>query len=234
MCLNIVMQETIGGRRGKDELFDGFARVASSLASGRRLEIIDVLSQAPRSVEATAEAIDQSVANTSHHLRRLADDGLVVSRREGRHIIYELASDHVYRLWRSLQDVAAVHHRGLGPKAEAYLGDRNQIDTIDHGTLRRRLDRGDVVVIDVRPEPEYAAGHIRGAISAPPDRLDQVLPTLPEGRDVVAYCRGSYCSFADMAVRRLQAAGRNAFRLEAGFRDWAEPNDALRLPHLGA
>lgn len=217
---------TIGSRPAKNALFDDFARVASALASGRRLEMIDVLAQAPRSVEEIAEAIDQSVANTSHHLRRLADDGLIQSRREGRHIIYELASDEVYVLWRTLRQVAADHHAGLDERAEVYLGDRSEIATIDHDTLRRRLDRGDeVVVIDVRPEPEYEAGHIEGAISAPPERLDEVLPSLAERADIVAYCRGEYCVFADQAVRQLRATGRTAYRLDDGYREWRRHPD---------
>lgn len=212
---------TVGSRPAKNALFDGFARVASALASGRRLEIIDVLAQGPRSVEEIAEAIDQSVANTSHHLRRLAADGLIRARREGRHIIYQLASDEVYVLWRTLQQIAADHNVGLDERAEAYLGDRSEIATIDHDTLRHRLEQGDeVVVIDVRPEPEYEAGHIDGAISAPPDRLAELLPSLPGGADVVAYCRGEYCVFADQAVRRLLATGRTAYRLDAGYREW--------------
>lgn len=216
-----IMTGTIGSRGAKDALFDMFARVAAGLSSGRRLEILDVLSQAPRSVEEIAEALDQSVANTSHHLRRLADDGLIRSRRKGRHIIYGLASDDVYVLWRALQDVASVHHHGLERQAEEYTGDRGEIDTIDQESFRRLLDDGDgLVVIDVRPEPEYQAGHIEGAISTPPDRLDELLPELPEEGDVVAYCRGRYCAYADQAVRQLRASGRNAYRLEAGYRDW--------------
>lgn len=212
---------TIGSRPAKDALFEGFARVASALASGRRLEIIDTLAQAPRTVEEVAAAIGQSVANTSHHLRRLAEVGLVRARREGRHVVYRLASDQVYVLWRALQDVAASHHRGLERRAEAYLGDRNEIDLIDRETLRRRMARGDqILIIDVRPEVEYWAGHIEGAISVPPDRLHDVLPILPEGVDVVAYCRGRYCAYADQAVRRLRAAGRVAYRLEEGYLDW--------------
>ncbi|HSL25191.1 MAG TPA: metalloregulator ArsR/SmtB family transcription factor, partial [Acidimicrobiia bacterium] len=158
----------IGSRDAKDALFDGFARMAAALASGRRLEIIDVLAQAPRTVEDVAAAIGQSVANTSHHLRRLADDGLVQAHREGRHIVYRLASEHVYGLWLALQEVAAIHHRDLESRAAAYLGDRAEIELIDRETLRRRTERGDhVVVIDVRPEAEYVAGHIDGAIPAP-------------------------------------------------------------------
>ncbi len=222
----MAMDLTVGTRQAKDALFDDFARVASALASGRRLEIVDVLAQAPRSVEDIARAIDQTVANTSHHLRRLADDGLIRSRREGRHIIYELASDDIYRLWRTLQQVAADHHAGLDERAEEYLGDRSEIAAIYQDTLRHWLDRGrEVVIIDVRPEPEYEAGHIEDAISAPPDRLGQVLPSLPDRADVVAYCRGRYCAFADQAVRQLRASGRTAYRLEAAYRERADGRD---------
>lgn len=214
----------IGTRRAKDALFDEFARVAASLASGRRLEILDVLAQAPRTVEAIAGNIDQSVANTSHHLRRLAEDGLVASEKNGRHVTYRLASDGVYDLWRTLQDVTAAHHRGLAASAVAYLGDRADIDEIDWETLTRRLDRGDrVVIIDVRPESEYRAGHLDGAINIPPNRLDTLAGRLPAGGDVVAYCRGTYCAYADQAIRRLQAEGRRAFRLEGGYRDLWPP-----------
>lgn len=215
------MSTTIGTRRAKDALFDTFARVAASLASGRRLEIIDVLSQAPRSVEDIADAIEQSVANTSHHLRRLADDGLLRSRREGRHIIYELASDDVYVMWQALQEVAAAHHGDLGQIATRYLGDRDQIGSVDQESLRKRLASGEeLVVIDVRPEPEFRSGHIEGAISTPPDRLDELLADLPERGDVVAYCRGRFCAYADQAVRQLRATGRIAYRLDGGYRDW--------------
>lgn len=213
----------IGGREAKNALFDAFARVGSSLSNGRRLEIVDVLAQAPRSVEAIAASLDQSVANTSHHLRRLAADGLIRPRRDGRHVIYELASDEVYVLWTSLQSVAAAHHVGLDRRAREYLGDRTQIETIDHEILRGRLDRNDdLIILDVRPEAEFEAGHIPGAISAPPDRLDQVLPSLPEEGDVISYCRGSYCAFADQAVRQLRAVDRMAYRLDAGYKEWAE------------
>ena len=216
------MSSTTGTRGAKDQLFDGFGRVAAALASGRRLEIIDVLAQAPRTVDEIAAQIGQSVANTSHHLRRLADDGLLRHRRQGRHVVYELASDQVYALWRALQAVASAHHDDLDARAEAYLGDRTAIEIIDHDTLRRRRERGDdIVVIDVRPESEYTAGHIEGAISAPPHQLDVILPQLPAGSEVVAYCRGRFCAYADDAVRRLRDDGRTAYRLEDGYREWA-------------
>jgi DNA-binding transcriptional ArsR family regulator len=215
------MTWTIGTRKAKDALFDSFARVAAAMASGRRLEIIDVLAQGPRTVEEMADALDQSVANTSHHLRRLADEGLVGTERRGRHVIYRLASDQIYHLWRAVQDATATHQPDLADRAEAYTGTRDEIPVIDHDSLRTLLDNDrDLVLIDVRPAAEYAAGHIDGAVSVPPHRLDELLPALPGQGDVVAYCRGRYCAYADQAVRQVQATGRTAYRLADGYREW--------------
>jgi len=214
------MSAIIGTRQAKDALFDEFARVASALASGRRLEIVDLLAQAPRTVEDVAGNIGQTVANASHHLRRLADDGLVNSEKRGRHVEYRLASERVYVLWRALQEVTAAHHVGLEDAAASYLGNRDEIDLIDWDTLTKRVEQGDsVVLIDVRPAPEYHAGHLEGAINVPPDRLESLPGDLPADGDVVAYCRGAYCAYADLAIRRLQARGRRAFRLDGGYRD---------------
>lgn len=216
----MVSHATIGRRPAKNALFDGFAAVAAALANGRRAEIVELLSQGERSVESVAAAIDQSVANTSHHLRTLARVGLVATRREGTRIFYRLADDRVYDLWVALRDVAARHLADLETRAQAYLGDRHEIETVSRDELMRRLDRGDTILIDVRPLVEYEAGHIPGAIPVPPDRLDELLPTLPGDREVVAYCRGPYCVYADLAVRRLTADGRPARRLEDGLPEW--------------
>ena len=210
---------SIGSRAAKDALYDSFARVAASLGSGRRLEIIDVLAQAPRTVEDLSVAIGQSLANTSHHLRRMAHDGLVFSARHGRQVEYRLASRHVHDLWRSLQAVAAQHHDGLEQKAVAYLGDRSEIAVLDRQAAVERMRDPGTIVIDVRPRVEYEAGHVAGALNIPPDQLEELLLKLPDG-EVVAYCRGRYCSYADQAVRLLVAAGRVAYRVDDGFHDW--------------
>ncbi|MBK5268426.1 MAG: metalloregulator ArsR/SmtB family transcription factor [Acidimicrobiia bacterium] len=216
------MTVMIGSRPAKDALFDGFARVAASLGSGRRLEIVDVLAQAPRTVEDLAAAIGQSVANTSHHLRRMATDGLVVGERQGRQVQYRLASHHVRDLWRAVQGVAAEHHDGLEEKVVAYLGDRNEIMVLDREAALQRMQDPTTIVIDVRPLVEYEAGHLAGAVNVPPDQLEVLLSGLPGG-DVVAYCRGRYCSYADQAVRLLVAAGRTAYRMDDGYHDWERP-----------
>ncbi|MDQ3679450.1 MAG: metalloregulator ArsR/SmtB family transcription factor [Actinomycetota bacterium] len=210
----------MGERMAKDALFDAFATVAKSLASGRRAEIVDVLVQGERSVEQIATEIDQSVANTSQHLRSLAGAGLVRTRREGTRIIYGLASERVGELWTAARDVAAEHVAGLDRLAAAYLGDRDGLDEVTRDELADRLCGGDVTVIDVRPVPEFTAGHITGARSVPVSELRRHLRALPKGHEVIAYCRGPYCVYADDAVRELSRRGYLARRLEDGFPEW--------------
>jgi len=207
-------------RDAKDALFDAFAEMAKALASGRRAEIVDVLAQGERSVEELASEISQSVANTSHHLRALARAGLVTTRRDGNRIFYALASERVAELWSALRDAAADHVAGLDRLAAAYLGERNGVEVVNRGELAARLRRGEVIVLDVRPGPEYEAGHIRGARSVPVTELRRHLRVFPKDAEVVAYCRGPYCVYADEAVRLLHKRGFQARRLEDGFPEW--------------
>jgi rhodanese-related sulfurtransferase len=209
-------------RRAKDALFDAFAEVAKALSSGRRAEIVDVLAQGERGVDAIASEIGQSVANTSHHLQALLRAGLVSSRREGTRVFYGLASERVGELWRAVRDVAAEHVGGIERLATAYLGDRDDVVPISREDLATRLRRRSVVVLDVRPSAEYAAGHIAGARSVPPGEVRRRLRELPKGREVVAYCRGPYCVYADDAVRELRRRGLRARRLEEGFPEWRD------------
>jgi rhodanese-related sulfurtransferase len=210
----------VGDRIAKDALFDAFAEVARALASGRRAEIVDVLAQGERSVEDLAEEIGQSVANTSHHLRALARAGLLTSRRDGTRIFYRLASEDVVSFWAALRGIAADRVAGFERLAEAYLGNRSELEAITRGELSRRLRRGDVVVLDVRPASEYEAGHIAGARSIPVRELRRHLREIPKDKDVVAYCRGPYCVYADDAVRQLRSEGFRALRLADGFPEW--------------
>ena len=210
----------MGDRAAKDALYEGFAAVAKALANGRRAEIVDVLAQGERSVEEIAAEIDQSVANTSHHLRAMARAGLLTTRRERTRIFYALASDRVGELWSALRDVAAAHTAGLERLVDAYLGERDALDTIDRDELARRIGRGDVVILDVRPEAEYASGHIAGATSVPITELRRHMKALPKTAEVVAYCRGPYCVYADDAVRELTRRGFRALRLEDGYPEW--------------
>jgi rhodanese-related sulfurtransferase len=212
----------MGDRARKDALYDGFAEVAKAMANGRRAELIDVLAQGERHVEDLAGEIGQSVANTSFHLRALATAGLVATRRDGTRIYYRLASDRVGDLWAAMRDVAAAHHDEIDALARAYLGRREQLDEISRDELAARLDLGEVIVVDVRPNAEYSAGHIAGARSIPAKRLAREVATLPADVEVVAYCRGPYCVFADDAVRLLKRRGFKARRLEDGFPEWRD------------
>lgn len=208
-------------RAAKDALFDAFASVAKVLGSGRRAEIVDVLAQGERAVDEIAEEIGQSIANTSQHLQQLLRTGLVHTRREGTRIYYRVSGPAVIRLWSAVREVASEHVARLDELADTYLGDRSALDTLTRAELSLRMAAGDVVVIDVRPEPEFRSGHIPGAISVPIKDLAGRLKDLPGDRTVVAYCRGQYCVFADEAVRTLHQHGLLAARLEDGYPEWA-------------
>jgi rhodanese-related sulfurtransferase len=204
----------------KAALFDAQASVAQALGSGRRAEIVDLLAQGERSVEEIASEISQSTANTSQHLQVLARAGLVRSRRERTRVYYRLASDRVAELWAAVRDVAAAHVAEVSVLADEYLGERDGVEQLSADELEERLARGDVVLLDVRPEPEYRAGHITGAGSAPLSALGGLAAALPRRREIVAYCRGPYCVYADDAVRLLRARGLKARRLDVGFPEW--------------
>jgi rhodanese-related sulfurtransferase len=204
----------------KTALFDALASVSQALGSGRRAEIVDILDQGERSVEELAGEISQSVANTSQHLQVLARAGLVRTRREGNRVFYRLADDRVGELWAAVRDVAVRHVAEVSVLADEYLGERDGLEQVSAAELEQRLVRGEVVVLDVRPEPEYRAGHIVGAHSAPLSALGSLAPKLPRRREIVAYCRGPYCVYADDAVRLLRARGLKARRLDVGFPEW--------------
>jgi rhodanese-related sulfurtransferase len=204
----------------KAALFDALASVAQALGSGRRAEIVDVLAQGERSVDEIAGEISQSVANTSQHLQVLARAGLVRSRREGTRVYYRLASDRVSELWAAVRDVAVRHVAEVSVLADEYLDERDGVEQLSADELQQRLARGDVVVLDVRPEPEYRAGHIAGARSAPLPVLASIVGKLPRRREIVAYCRGPYCVYADDAVRFLHERGLKARRLDVGYPEW--------------
>jgi rhodanese-related sulfurtransferase len=204
----------------KAALFDALASVAQALGSGRRAEIVDLLAQGERSVDDIARELDQSVANTSQHLQVLARSGLVRPRREGTRIFYRLASDRIGELWAAVRDVAVRHVAEVGVLADEYLGEQDGVEQLSADELERRLAHDKVVLLDVRPELEYRAGHIVGARSAPLAELPSLLPRLPRQREIVAYCRGPYCVYADDAVRLLRARGLKARRLGVGFPEW--------------
>jgi rhodanese-related sulfurtransferase len=211
----------VGSASSKTRLFDGFAAVGKALSSGRRVELLDVLAQGPRSVERLATEIGQGVANTSSHLQVLLGAGLVTTERDGNRVVYALAGAAVEDLWAALRATTQAHVAALDRLAVDYLGDRRELETITRADLAGRL-RNDPrpLVLDIRPAAEFLAGHVPGAVSVPPDELGTRVRRLPTADDVVAYCRGSYCIFADDAVRTLLRRGVRAVRLEDGFPEW--------------
>ena len=208
-------------RTAKTALFDEFARAAKALASGRRIELLDVLANGERTVEALAAEVSLSVANTSQHLQVLRRAGLVATRKEGTSVHYRLAASEVFELWRAVRTLAAGRLAQVGRLAAAYLGARDELEPVTRQELARRLeDDHDLVVLDVRPAAEHAAGHLPGAVSIPVGELRRRLAELPRDREIVAYCRGPYCAFAHEAVALLRQEGFSARRLEDGLPEW--------------
>src|SRR5215213_10470671 len=211
-------------RSEKDALFEAIALMGKAFASPRRLELLDLLAQAPRTVDELARASEQSMANTSQHLQALHAAGMVTRTREGTSVRYALAGSEALTVWLALRDASVARLAEVGRAARDYLGD--EVETIDRTELIERLGRGDVVLVDVRPVGEFEAGHIEGAYSIPIAELQDRLGELPADREVVAYCRGPLCAYAHDAVRKLHAAGLLARRLEDGWPEWQLPQYA--------
>jgi rhodanese-related sulfurtransferase/predicted transcriptional regulator len=212
----VLMEESRRSR--KEALFESIAVMGKAFASPRRLELLDLLAQGPRTVDQLAKTSRQSVANASQHLQALHAAGLVSRQREGTKVRYQLAGDDVLRLWVALRDTSALRLAEVERAARDYLGE--EVEAIDRDELLKRLRRRDVVLVDVRPEDEFEAGHIEGARSIPLDQLERYLDELPSGREVIAYCRGPFCVMANEAVHRLRAAGFSARRLGEGWPEW--------------
>lgn len=209
----------MGDRARKDALFAEFASVGKVLGNPKRLELLDLLAQGPRSVESLAEAAALGMSTCSAHLQTLREAGLVESRRDGKRVYYSLTGTDVAGLWEHLRRVAQVHRPHTEPARRAYLGPEDTT-AIDTDELLRRIERGDVVLLDVRPEPEYAGGHLPGALHIPLEELAARIGELPRDREVVAYCRGRYCVLAHDAVRLLNAHGVDARRATDGVLEW--------------
>jgi rhodanese-related sulfurtransferase len=209
----------MGDRARKDALFAEFAAVGKVLGNPKRLELLDLLGQGPRSVESLAEAADLGMSTCSAHLQTLREASLVESRRDGKRIYYSLTGSDVAGLWDHLRRVAQAHRPHTDLARRAYLGpeDTTAVDTEE---LLRRIADGEAVVLDVRPEPEYAAGHLPGAIHIPLEELAGRIGELPRSRAIVAYCRGRYCVLAHDAVRLLNAEGLDASRAADGVLEW--------------
>jgi rhodanese-related sulfurtransferase len=214
-------------RQHKEQLYRLFAEIGKALANPHRLELLDLLVQAPRTVEELAGEAHLSVANTSQHLQRLKQARLVVDEREGLYVRYRLADPAVARLWLKLRAVAEQQLAEVEYALDAYRQRRHEFEQITADELLQRLRIGDVVLLDVRPRVEYEAAHLPGAISIPIDELERRLAELPEDKTIVAYCRGPYCVYADDALALLTEQGWNGARLEEGVAEWQQAGYVL-------
>jgi rhodanese-related sulfurtransferase len=210
------------GHRHKERLYQLFAQVASAMASPRRLELLDLLVQAPRTVEELASLAHLSVANTSQHLQRLKQARLVLDEREGLHVRYRLADPAVARLWLELRAVAERQLAEVEQALDAYRTRRHEFQRVTLEDLRTRLRSSQAILLDVRPAAEYQNGHLPGAISIPLDELERRLDELPRNRRIVVYCRGPYCVLADEALALLAEQGWQVARLEEGVAEWRQ------------
>jgi rhodanese-related sulfurtransferase len=207
-------------REFKDQLYAQFATIGQALAHAHRLELLDLLAQGERSVEELAEEAVLSIANASAHLQVLRRARLVETDKRGVRVYYRLADPLVYQLWRTLRDAGSARLAEIDRLVRAHMHDRDTLDAIDSDELQQRIERGEAVVLDVRPAVEFGHGHIPGARSIPIDQLDRQIDDLPRDQTIVAYCRGPYCVYADEAVAVLRQHGFDARRLNEGLPEW--------------
>ncbi len=210
----------MGHREFKKRIYPEFARIAQAMASDRRLELLDLLAQAPRHVEALAEETDMSFANVSQHLQVLRAAHLVEADRAGNKVIYGLAGPDVLKLWLSLRGVAERRLPEVREISRLFAVQGSEGEPLSRTQLTTELAADRLVLLDVRPAIEFESGHIPGAISVPPEQLPSRLDELPRDRPIVAYCRGDYCLFADEAVALLRERGFEAYRLDGGWPEW--------------
>jgi rhodanese-related sulfurtransferase/predicted transcriptional regulator len=208
----------------RHELYDALAQVGRALSNGNRLELLERLAQAEAPVESLAQAADLSVANASQHLQQLRRAGLVTARREGRQMIYRLTDERIVVLMEQLREIAERNLAEVERLVGQLFADEDAageaLEPISREALRRRLEQGDIALLDVRGEEEYRAGHLPGAINLPFERLEAMLDQLPKDQEIVAYCRGVYCVTSHRAVQLLRRRGFRVRRLEDGVPEW--------------
>jgi rhodanese-related sulfurtransferase len=213
----------------KQDLNDQFARMGKVLGSGRRLELLDYLAQGARSVDALASVSGLSIANTSQHLQKMQQAGLVRAERQGKQIFYALADDEVITLMAVLHGLAERHLAEVREMVSLHLNARDSLAPVSVDELLARAQSGLVTILDVRPPEEYAAGHVPGAVNISPDALREQIANLEAGREVIAYCRGPYCTFSFEAVAALREQGFIAHRLETGFPEWKQSGHPVEM-----
>jgi rhodanese-related sulfurtransferase len=216
-------------RQFKDSLYEQVARIGKAVSSPRRLELLDLLCQGEKTVESLAKETGLTIANTSQHLQSLRAARLVDAEREGYYVRYRLADQMVCQFFHSMRVLAENRLAEIEMIKRRFLGNRQDMEPVDRNVLMQRVKEGAVTVLDVRPEDEYRAGHIPGALCVPLDRLERLLSKLPRKKEIIAYCRGPYCVLAVEAVEILRKFGFRAVRLEAGIQDWRSMGFALAV-----
>ena len=229
------MSSAAAHRRFKDSIYEQLARIGKAVAAPKRLELLDLLSQGPRTVERLAEQAALSIANASQHLQVLRAARLIEAEKKGFYVEYRLADEQVGLFFRGMRGLAQARLAEVDQASRAYFEQRGAMEPVAGEELLRRVRKGEVTVLDVRPVEEYRAGHIPGAVSVPVDELKARMKELPKGREIVAYCRGPYCVMAVEAVELLRKKGFNAHRMEQGVVDWRARGWAIeRQPSQGA
>src|SRR5262249_43995309 len=217
----------------KDAIYDQLARIGKCMASPKRLELVDLLCQGPRSVEALAQETRQSVANVSQHLQILRAARLVDAQKDGLYTVYRIADERVVTFFLTLRGLAEARLDEIAQVTRSFFEERDAMEPVDRDVLVDRVRRGEVTLLDVRPVEEFRAGHIPGAVSIPVAELKRRLASLPKLREVVAYCRGPYCVFAVEAVKVLRANGFTAVRMEEGIPEWRARGLPIEISSMG-
>lgn len=210
----------LSNRHFKDQVWEQFARMAKGLANPKRMELLDLLAQCPRTVDALAKLTGMPIANTSQHLQVLKGSALVQAERKGTFVVYRLATPEVEDFLTSFRRLGEAQIAEIAQLTQTFLKGRDLLEVVDQEALVNRVKHQEVVLLDVRPEVEYQTGHIPGAISVPLAELKRRISSLPRDHEVVAYCRGPYCVLAVEAVAMLRKHGIKAIRLEDGVQDW--------------
>ncbi len=214
-------------REFKSLMYENLARVGGAISSGRRIELLDLLGQGPRTVDSLASELGQSISNTSQHLQVLRRVNLVQTERDGTYIIYSLAGDQVAEFVRGLRLMGMSRLADMQVTMERFLGTRTGVSSIDGGELQRLMRKSRVTLIDVRPSAEFRAGHLAGALSLPLGELEARMTELPKDRDIAVYCRGPFCVMAIDAVEILVSKGFRAFHVTGGIADFRAENMAI-------